>query len=153
MTVLHTMVLMSHQWFAEAAAMKIVAFQPICEGDRDTCGWPAGRSMLVAGRMMADRINAGGFLRGNHTLDLIEIDTHCSPRNGIEEADKNMIDTAVRERSGGFEQMNHFVRASMQQAVVAAKDQLEENLAGLIERLDDGDEKHLDAIDDEQFCI
>lgn len=65
------------------------------------------------------------------------------------QADKNMIDTAVRERSGGFEKMNHFVRASMQQAVVAAKDQLEENLAGLIERLGAGDEERLDSGDEE----
>lgn len=86
-------------------------------------------------------------------------DIRMEDASASSQADKNMIDMAVLERLGGFEEMNRFVRASMQSAVVAAKDQLEENLAGLIERLGAGDEEQrgsrmpLSPTDDDFFCL
>ena len=35
--------------------VKLVVFQPICEGDADKCGWPAGKSMNLGMQLMVVR--------------------------------------------------------------------------------------------------
>lgn len=65
--------------------LRFFAFQSICEGQPD-CGWAAGKSLLVAGRLMVERINAGSFLRGNLKLELVEFDTLCSSTEGTRKA-------------------------------------------------------------------
>jgi hypothetical protein len=64
--------------------VKLFAFQPICEGDEDSCGWAAGRSMNESAMVMVDRINKAQTLGSDYVLELDTFDTHCSGGWGLE---------------------------------------------------------------------
>lgn len=69
----------------------IYMITPMCEGDYDTCGWPAGASMNVAAQKQVEMINAVGLLRGNVQLNMKVRDDHCSPNYGSIEASQIML--------------------------------------------------------------